>query len=80
MTNFHCVQLLQAILMHTSRWWKNNITNLTGAEIDILTSSAGYAQIIDKPTHILNNSMSCIDLIFCTNKNIISNHGVCFDF
>ena len=20
--------------------------------------------------------MSCIDLIFCTNKNVISNHGV----
>ena len=59
-----------------SRWWKNDITNLTGEEIDTLTSSAGYAQIIDKPTHILNNSMSCIDLIFCTNKNIISNHGV----
>ena len=59
-----------------SRWWKNNITNLTGEEIDTLTSSAGYAQIMYKPTHILNNSMSCIDLIFCTNKNIISNHGV----
>ena len=59
-----------------SRWWKNDITNLTGEEIDTPTSSAGYAQIIDKPTHILNNSMSCIDLIFCTNKNIISNHGI----
>ena len=59
-----------------SRWWKNDITNLTGEEIDTLTSSAGYSQLIDKPTHILDNSMSCIDLIFCTNKNIISNHGV----
>ena len=25
--------------------------------------SAGYKQIIDKPTHIANNSMSCIDLL-----------------
>ena len=58
------------------RWWKNDITNVKGEEIDILTSSAGYSQIIDKPTHILNNSKSCIDLIFCTNKNIISNYGV----
>ena len=63
-----------------SRWWKNDITNLTGEEIDTLTSSAGYAQIIDKSTHILYNSMSCIDLIFCTNKSIISNHGVDFQF
>ena len=59
-----------------SIWWENEITNLTVEEIDTLTSSAGYAQIIDKPTHIRNNSISCIDLIFCTNKNIISNHGV----
>ena len=59
-----------------SRWWKNNITNLQGEEIDTLTSSAGYSQLIDEPIHVLNNSKSCIDLIFCTNKSIISNHGV----
>ena len=59
-----------------SRWWKNDITNSTGQEIDSLTSSAGYEQIIDKPTHVINNSMSCIGLIFCTNKNVISNYGV----
>ena len=46
-----------------SRWWKNDITNSTGQEIDSLTSSAGYKQIIDKHTHVINNSMSCIDLI-----------------
>ena len=36
-----------------------------------LISSAGYKQIIDKPTHVINNSMSYIDLIFCTNQNLI---------
>ena len=55
---------------------KSYITNSTGQEIDSLTSSARYKQIIDKPTHVINNSMSCIDLIFCTNKNVISNYGV----
>ena len=59
-----------------SNWWKNDITNSVGQELDSLTSSAAYAQIIDKPTHIVNNSMSCIDLVFCTNANIISKHGV----
>ena len=34
------------------------------------------AQIIDNPTHVINTSMSCIDLIFCTNQSVISNHGV----
>ena len=49
----------------TSNWWKNDISNSVGQELDFLISSAGYSQIIDKPTHIVNNSMSCIDLIFC---------------
>ena len=59
-----------------SRWWKNDITNLQGQELDLLTLSAGYNQIIDKPTHVKNTSMSCIDLIFCTNQSVISNHCV----
>ena len=59
-----------------SRWWKNDMTNLQGQELDSLTLSAGYNQIIDKPTHVINTSMSCIDLIFCTNQSVISNHGV----
>ena len=47
-----------------------------GVELDSLTLSAGYNQIIDKPTHVINTFMSCIDPIFCTNQNSISNHGV----
>ena len=57
-------------------WWRNDITNFAGKEIDFLTSSAGYTQIIDKPTHVINKSKSCIDLIFCTNQNVISKYGV----
>ena len=55
---------------------ENDITDSAGQEVVSLTSSAGYSQIIDKPTHIVNNSMSCIDLIFCTNTNAVSKHGV----
>ena len=32
-----------------------NITNSIDRKIDTLTSSAGYNQIINKPTHIVNN-------------------------
>ena len=59
-----------------SRWWKNDIINSVVLELDSLTLSAWYTQIIDKPTHGLNSSMSCIDLIFCTNLNVISKHDV----
>ena len=51
-----------------SQWWKNDIINWTGQEIDFLTSSAGYEQNIDKPTHVINDSMSCIDLIFVQTR------------
>ena len=61
---------------HCSSLWKNDITNTPGQEIDSLTSSAGCAQIAYKPTHVVFNSMSCINLIFCTNKNINSNYRV----
>ena len=48
----------------SSGWWKNHITNSAGLELHSLTSSAGYTQIMDKPTHAVNSSMSCIDLVF----------------
>ena len=57
---------------HNSRWWKNDITNFQGQELDSLTSSAGYTQMIDKPTYVIKNYKSCIDLIFCTNQNVLS--------
>ena len=42
----------------------------------MLTSSAGYTQIIDKPLHGINISMLCIDLVFFTNQNVISKYDV----
>ena len=59
-----------------SKWYKKDITSFTGREIDTPTSSAGYKQIINKPTHIANNTSSYTDLIFCSNLNLLLNHGV----
>ena len=59
-----------------TNWRKDDITNSTGREIASLTSSAGYTQIIDKLTLFINNSVSYIDLMFCTKQNLISKHGV----
>ena len=55
---------------------KNDITNFSGLELDSLTSSAGYRQITDKPTHTING----IDLIFCTNLNVIFKYDRYFYF
>ena len=53
--------------------------NAQGQELDSLTLSAEYTQIIDKPTHVTNNSMSCIDIVFCTNESVVSNRISIFD-
>ena len=50
-----------------SRRWKNDITNSTGKEYVSLTLLAGYAQIINKPNHVVKNSMPCIELIVFNN-------------
>ena len=71
------VELTQDILMLVVQiGGKMLLPTQYARNLNSLTSSAGYSQIIDKPTHIVNNSMSCIDLIFCTNTNVISKHGV----
>ena len=47
-----------------------------GAQLDYLTSLYGMKQVITGPTHILENSFSCIDLIFSNQTNIITDSGV----
>ena len=47
-----------------------------GIEINALTSSYGLTQIISEPTHILQNSASCIDLIFTNQPNMVTKSGV----
>ena len=43
-----------------------------------LTFIFGFHQIINNPTHILNNSSSCIDLIFTTQPNLAMESGARF--
>ena len=57
-------------------WYANGNTNTEGSKIDILTVSFDFNQIINKPTHILNNSSSCIDLIFTSQQNLLIESGV----
>ena len=72
--NFLSAQSLRKPYARCSKWCDKGITNSGSCEIDTLTSSARYTQIIKKPTYIVNNSSSCIDLIFCNNLNLLSNY------
>lgn len=59
-----------------SQWYPNDITNTAGRELGNLISMYGIAQIINEPTHILSGSTSCIDLVFTSSKNLITDFGV----
>ena len=51
----------------SSNWYNKDITSDEGRKIDALTSQNGLHQEINEPTHTLNNSSSCIDLILTFN-------------
>ena len=49
---------------------------MTGIELDNITTSAGYSQLINEPTHFVNKTSSCIDLIFSSDLNITRICGI----
>ena len=44
--------------------------------IENVTAQFGFQQIIKEPTHVSNTSSSCIDLIFTSQPNLITDSGV----
>ena len=57
-------------------WYINDSTTSQGNVLENITSQFGLQQIITEPTHILDNSSSCIDLIFTSQPNLITESGV----
>ena len=55
-------------------WWTGDVN--AGKNLDSLTSTAGYTQLIDKPTHFFSGGYSCIDLTFCSKPAIVSECGI----
>ena len=60
----------------STKWWKIDKEELEGQEINIITRTAGYSQLINQPKHITKDSLSCIDLIFISNPNLINSSSV----
>ena len=52
------------------------ITSDEGRKTEALTSQNGLHQETNEPTHILNDSSSCIDLIFNSQPNLLIKPGV----
>ena len=60
----------------SNQWWGDDIENTEGKLFEPLTSDLGLHQLISEPTHLMNNSKSCIDLIFTDQPNLFVDSGV----
>ena len=70
------VVLLGDFNTKSSNWCKNDIITTEGKAIENISSQFGLHQMINEPTHILESSSSCIDLIFTSQPNLITESGV----
>ena len=57
-------------------WYINDKTTTEGAKIEFVTSQYGLHQIINELIHVLENSSSCIDLIFTSQPNLVVDSGL----
>ena len=60
----------------SSSWWSEDIYTIEESKLFSLTSSNGFSQLINEPTHIQTGSSSCTDLIFNNQPNLSVNSGV----
>ena len=60
----------------SKNWSEDCRSTIEGSKIEFLTSQFGLSQIIKEPTHTLENSYSCIELIFTTQPNRVLESGV----
>ena len=77
MKNTPCMMvLLGDFNAKCANWYKHDKANFEGIAIRNISSQCGLYQVINEPTHILENSSSCFDLIFTSQPNLITESGV----
>ena len=57
-------------------WYLGDPVTPQGARVEALTSFYGLNQLIKTPTHLLQNSATCIDLVFTNQPHLVMESGV----
>ena len=60
----------------SNNWYNKGISSNEGRKVEAVTSQNGLHQEINEAKHILNNSSSCINLIFNSQPNLLIESGV----
>ena len=72
----HLVILLGDFNAKSKSWSINDTTTEEGTILENVTFLLGLNQLISDPTHILQHSSSCIDLIFVNQPNLVIDSGI----
>ena len=56
---------------NSKNWYRQDKTSFEDKTIESITSQCGLYQLINEPTHLLENSSLCIDLIFTSQSNLV---------
>ena len=75
-SNSDLVAVLGNSNIKSKNWYINDKPTTESAEIEFVTSQFGLLQIKNEPTYVLENSSSCIDLIFTSQPNLVVDSGV----
>ena len=60
----------------SANWCNKDKTSFKGNTIENITTQLGFHWLINKPTHKLQKSSSCLDLTFTSQPNMIIESGV----
>ena len=60
-----------------NKWWIGDLNDYCGLQLDTLCTLSGFSQLVKEPTNLEPNKRpSCIDLIFSSHPNLVSDSGV----
>ena len=74
--NPHCIIFAGDFNSRCKQWWPEDNEDHQRKALDEFIESSALFQLIDQPTHILENSESCIDLIITNQPSLFAESGV----
>ena len=72
----HFVLITGDLSAKSRNWSIYDTTTSEGAHLDSLMTLYGLNQLVAEPTHVLEHSSSCIDIIFTNQPNLLRNSGI----
>jgi len=74
--DFNGVVIMGDMNARNSAFWCDDVTNTEGRALLTAMSNEGLNELIHEPTRIVGDRMSCLDLVFTTSLDFITEAGV----